>query len=423
MDKLIDKLIGTRWFMKITALILAMLLFTSVYDPQKDLSNINVPSGEDYEILSDIPVKSYYDTDNLVVTGVPETVKVTIQGPKNLLQPAKAQRNFEVYVDLANAEIGTKRVQLEIRNLSDKLKATIDPAYVNVSIQEKVTKEFKVDVEFDKTLLQEGYISEPPEAEPKSIKITGAKDVIDKISYVKATVNIRGTIKETVRREAQIQVLDRNMNKLDVLLEQEMVDVIIPVKSLSKTVPIKVIEKGSPPDNIVIDSITPDIKEAKIFGAQDVLDRTDSVRVEVDVSQINKDTELSLPVIISEGIIEVNPKVVKVAIQISEILQEGDQAVETDENKTFSNLPISLSGLPNQYEAAVLTPNNGASLTVTGKSDMIKQLKASDFSVFLDLTNLEAGDHDVKINVNGPSNVQWNLATDVAKVTITQKEI
>ncbi|MEH7125583.1 CdaR family protein [Bacillus sp. JJ1532] len=423
MDKLIDKLIGTRWFMKITALILAMLLFTSVYDPQKDVSNINVPSGEDYEILSDIPVKSYYDTDNLVVTGVPETVKVTIQGPKNLLQPAKAQRNFEVYVDLTNAAIGTKRVPLEIRNLSDKLKATIDPAYVNVSIQEKVTKDFKVDVEFDKTLLEAGYISEPPEAEPKSIKITGAKDVIDKISYVKATVNIRGTIKETVRREAQIQVLDRNMNKLDVLLEHEMVDVIIPVKSLSKTVPIKVIEKGSPPANIKIDSITPDIKEAKIFAAQDVLDRTDSVRVEVDVSQINEDTEISLPVIISEGIIEVNPKTIRVAIQTSEIPQEGDQTVETDENKTFSNLPISFSGLPNQYEAEVLSPNNGASLTVTGKSEMIKQLKASDFLVFLDLSNIEAGDHDVKINVNGPSNVQWNLATDVAKVTITQKEI
>ena len=95
MDKLIDKLIDTRWFMKILAFVLAMLLFTSVYDPQKDVANINVPSGEDQEVLTDIPVKSYYDTDNLIVTGVPETVKVTIQGPKNLLQQAKALRPCE----------------------------------------------------------------------------------------------------------------------------------------------------------------------------------------------------------------------------------------------------------------------------------------------------------------------------------------
>ncbi|MBY0122839.1 YbbR-like domain-containing protein [Bacillus sp. S/N-304-OC-R1] len=422
MDKLIDKLIDTRWFMKIIALILALLLFTSVYDPQKDVSNINVPSGEDYEILSDIPVKSYYDTDNLVVTGVPETVKVTLQGPKNVLQPAKAQRNFEVYVDLSNAEIGTKRVPLEIRNLSDKLKATIDPAYVNVNIQEKVTKEFKVDVEFDKTLLEAGYISEPPEAEPKTVKITGAKDVIDRISYVKATVNIRGSVKETVRREAQIQVLDRDMNKLNVTLDHEMVDVIIPVKSLSKTVPIRIVEKGSPPDGIKIDSISLDVNEAKIYGAQEVLDRTDSVRVEVDVSKINGNTEMSLPVIISDGISEVNPKTVRATISTSENRLDTQQEEDKDENKTFSNLPINLTGLSNQYEAEVVSPNNGASLTVSGKSSVIDQLKSSDFLVFLDLTNLGTGDYDVKINVTGPPNVNWNLANDVAKITITQKE-
>ncbi|KAB2332166.1 YbbR-like domain-containing protein [Cytobacillus depressus] len=422
MDKFIDKLIDTRWFMKMVALILALLLFDSVYDADKDVSNINVPSGADYEVLSDIPVKSYYDTDNLVVTGVPETVKVTLQGPRNLLQPAKAQRNFEVYVDLANAEIGTKNVPLQIRNLSDKLKVTIEPAYATVNIQEKVTKEFKVNVEFDKNLIEAGFVSEPPEAEPKTIKITGAKDIIDKISYVKATVNMRGPIKETVRREAIVQVFDREMNKLDVQLEHDVVDVIIPVKSLSKTVPIKVIEKGTPPQDVSINSVTLDIKEAKIFGAQDVLDRTDSVRVEVDVSQITGDTELTLPVIISDGINEVNPKVVKAMISTTIHQSDGDIHEEVDENKTFSNLPINLTGLANQYEASVQSPS-GASLTVTGNSNAIQQLKASDFSVILDLSNLGVGDHDVKILVNGPSDVHWKLATEVAKISITQKEI
>ncbi|QED45997.1 CdaR family protein [Cytobacillus dafuensis] len=422
MDKF-DKLVETRWFMKIVALILALLLFDSVYNPDKDVSNINVPSDQDSVVLSDIPVKTYYDTDNLVVTGVPETVDVTLTGPINVLQQAKAQKNFEVYVDLSDAEIGTERVPIKVRNLSDKLKATVDPANVDINVQEKVTKDFKVDVEFDQALLEDGYISEPPEAEPKYVTITGGKDVIERISYVKAVVNVKRPIKETVRREAQIQVLDRDMNKLDVMLNHDTVDVIIPVKSLSKTVPIRIIEKGSPPEGVTINNISLDVNEVKIFGSQEALDRTENVRVEVDVSQINGDTELTVPVIISDGINEVNPKVVKATISTSVNQSDTGQDEEKVESKTFSNLPIHLTGLSNQFEASVQSPPNGVSLTVTGKSGLIEQLKASDFQVFLDLSNLTEGDHDVKIKVNGPEDVQWKLATEVAKVSITQKEV
>lgn len=423
MDKWFDKLLDTTWFIKVVALILALLLFDSVYDPDKDLSNINVPGQKDTVVLSDVPVKSYYDTDNLVVTGVPETVEITIKGPKNLLQLAKVQRNFEVYVDLSEAEIGTERVPIKIRNISDKLKVTINPATVNVSIQEKVTQEFNVDIEFNKSLLEEGYISEVPDAAPSKVKITGAKDVIERISYVKATVDIKGPINETVRREAQVLAFDRNMNKLDVSIDPGTIEVVIPVKSLSKTVPINLIEKGTLQDGIKIDSISLNVEEVKIFGSQDILDKTDSVRVEVDLSKISGDTELTLPVIISEGIAGVNPAIVKATINTSAINDEPDQDEEKDENKTFSNLPIQLSGLANQFEASLESPANGAAnLTVTGKSDLLNQIDASDFNLFLDLSKLGEGDHEVKINVDGPANINWKLATETAKVTITPKE-
>lgn len=424
MDKFIDKLVDTRWFMKIVALILALLLFQSVYDPIKDVSNVNVPGEQDTEVLSDIPVKTYYDTENLIVTGVPDTVELTVKGPKNVLLQAKVQRNFEVYVDLSDAEIGTERVPIKIKDISDKLDVTIDPAYVNVSIQEKVTKEYKVDVEFDQSLIEDGYISEAPEAEPNKVKITGAKDVMERITYVKAAVNIKDPIRETVRREARVLVLDKNMNKLDVLIDQETVDVIIPVKSLSKVVPIKIVEKGSPSENISIESIALDVTEAKIYGSQEVLDKTENVRVEVDLSQISGNTEITLPVIISDDIKEVNPKTVKATIKTNEKNNETSKNEEDkEESKMFSNLPIHLTGLDSQFEATLQSPTHGANLTVTGKSDKIAELQASDFNVFLDLANLSEGDHEVKINVKGPTDVDWKLATETAKISITQKEV
>jgi YbbR domain-containing protein len=214
------------------------------------------------------------------------------------------------------------------------------------------------------------------------------------------------------------------MNKLDVIIEQQTVDVIIPVKSLSKVVPIKIVEKGSPPENISVESISLDVNEAKIYGSQEVLDKTENVRVEVDLSQINGNTEITLPVIISDDIKEVNPKTVKTTIKTSEKNSETSKNdEETDEHKMFSNLQIHLTGLASELEASLQTPANGASLTVTGKRDKIAELQASDFNVFLDLANLTVGDHEVKISVKGPTDVDWKLATETAKISITQKEV
>ena len=86
------------------------------------------------------------------------------------------------------------------------------------------------------------------------MKITGAKDVIDRISYVKATLKEKNKLKETFTDEANIQVLDKDLNKLDVEVDPEKVKVTIPVKNNSKTVPINIMRKGTPPDGITINS-------------------------------------------------------------------------------------------------------------------------------------------------------------------------
>ena len=59
---------------------------------------------------------------------------------------------------------------------------------------------------------------------------------------------------------------------------------------------------------MTIDSITLNENEATISGSEDSLDKTENVKVEVDISAINESTELTLPVIISEGINARRPK-------------------------------------------------------------------------------------------------------------------
>ncbi|WP_102264888.1 CdaR family protein [Mesobacillus jeotgali] len=408
-----DKWMDNPWFIKVVALVLAVLLFGSVpkNDPDKP-GDVNVPSDEKVETVEDVPVKRVYDTDTLVVSGVPETVTVTLQGPKNLVQQAKTLRNFEVFVDLTEAELGNQRVPITIKDVSDRLTVTIEPGYANVSIQEKVTKEFRVEAEFSGNIVEEGYIAEKPEVKPNKVQITGAKDVVDKITFVKATVNSSGKISETITREASVLALDKDMNKLNVVVEPQVVEVTIPIKSSSKKVPIDIVRKGTPPSGVTIDSITLETKEAEIIADPGVLEEFDNVRVEVDVSKIDEDTEITLPVIIGEGIVKVSPETVKVVVKVTKASE-----------KSISNVPIEIDGMGEDFEVNFLDPANGqTNLTVSGPSDIVSALSSDDFKILIDVTELDEGNHEVDMKVTAPQNITWRLAKEKASISVAKKD-
>jgi YbbR domain-containing protein len=405
-----DKLMDNPWFIKILAILLAILLYSVVPNSGGKTNEINVPAGNTTETIADIPVKAYYDTENLVVSGIPDMVEVTLEGPMPHVQSAKALKNFEVFIDITNAEIGNQKVKFEVSGLSDKLKATIKPGSITVVVQEKVTTEFTVEAEFDNDLIKEGYSAGQPIVKPNKVKITGAKDVVDRITYVKAALEGGDLLGSTVTKVAHVQVLDKELNKLDVVVEPETVEVTIPIKSNTKTVPINIIEKGTPPEGLTIESIELDVKEAVISGDEDTLKETDNVRVEVDISKITENTTLSLPVIISNGITKVNPEMVEVKV------------VVTNAEKTVSGIPINIKGLPEQFEAVINDPANSlVNLLVFGSGSTVTELGPDDFNIFVDLTGLTEGDHDVTIQVDGPPNVDWRPDKSSAKITITEE--
>ncbi|GHI01567.1 CdaR family protein [Neobacillus kokaensis] len=403
-----DKLMDNRWFIKGLALVLAVLLYSSIPHPGKKLTDVYVPGGEKTEEIAEFPVKAYYDTENLVISGIPDTVDITLKGPITHIQTAKALRNFEVYVDLRDAQIGRQKVKFKVRDLSDKIKATIKPEFVYVTVQEKVTKEFKVEAEFNRNQIADGYAAGEPVVEPNKVKITGAKSLIDRISYVKAAIEEGQKLKETISRSADIQVLDNNLNKLDVTVEPAAVKVTIPVKENNKKVPISVVQKGTPQAGVTIKKIELETREAVISANDDVLKNIDSVRVEVDVSKITDNTTLDLPVIISNGVIKVSPQMVKVKVTVSK-----------EEEKTVTKVPITIRGLAENFEAEMDDPNNQMiNILVNGPSSALRAIGPKDFDVFVDLSDLDEGSHEVNIHVEGPSDLDWRPDQSSAKITI-----
>ncbi|WP_064091701.1 CdaR family protein [Rossellomorea aquimaris] len=408
-----DKFMESRWFMRVVGLMLACILYLSVNfdDFQTDANNSNNNSQTAIETIRDVPLEVFYDSENLVVTGLPETVNVTVEGPKSIVQPTKTLKDFQVYVDLNELGIGEHQVQIKTDNLSEKLEVKLDPDFVNVSVQEKITKEFSVDPEFNESFLSNGFEAEGLAVKPKTVKVTGSKDEVEKIAYVKATLDINEEINENLTREAKVQVLDRELNKLNVSIEPEVVDVTVSVINPSKDVPVVIKEKGSLPEGTTLESISVEPKEAAIFGRQEVLDSIKELVAQVDLSKITKDTTLTVPLSLQDGLNKVAPEEVKIKVDVT-----------TTEQKRLSGLKLTPQGLGEEYEYTIVSPEAGSvDVSLKGRSDEVGKITKDDFTLDLDLSGLEPGEHEVEIDAAGPENIDWNLSQKTVRIQIKEK--
>ncbi|WP_187443730.1 YbbR-like domain-containing protein [Rossellomorea aquimaris] len=408
-----DKFMESRWFMRIVGLMLAFILYLSVNfdDIQKTANNNNGNSQNAIETIQDVPLEVFYDRENLEVSGLPDTVNVTVEGSKAIVQQAKQVKDFRVYVDLNDIGIGEHQVDIKIDNISEKLEVKLDPDFVNISVQEKVTEEFTIEPQFNESILSNGYEAEGLAVDPKTVKVTGSKDEVERIAYVIATLDVDEEINENVTREARVQVLDREYNKLDVQIDPEVVDVTVSVVNKSKSVPVTIKQKGSLPEGTTLESISVEPKEATIFGRQDVLDTVEELLAEIDLSKITKDSTVTVPLALQDGLNKVAPEEVKVKVDVN-----------TTEEKSLSGLEITPQGLPEEYEYTIMSPEEGVvDVALKGQNAQVSKVTKEDFSLALDLSGLEPGEHELEIVAEGPEDIEWTLSQRTVKVEIKEK--
>lgn len=419
-----DKLLDSPWLLRLTALFLAILLFYTVKDMEKVNRNTSV---SEIEVIRDIPVEAYYDDENLIVSGVPSSVTMSVEGPSNIVKTAKMFKDFTLFVDLTSLPLGEHEVAIEHENISDKLQTRIEPAKIKVLIEEKVTETFRVEPEFNERLLAEGYNVAKMDGEPKTIEVTGAKSVIESINFVKATVSADPNVQESFEQDATVRVLDKDLNKLDVEIVPETVKVTVDIQENAKEVPITLNEIGTPPEGITIDSITPEFDKITLSGPNRVLSEFDSFPVDVDLSRIKESGTIEVKLNKPDDIFQLSFTSLKIEVKVTEVEEEienedvsDEEDAEVDETAQVEDVLIVVEGLDEQFKSTFLQPTNGTiSLLVKGKPNQINHLQKSDFTVVVDATSVDQiGEYSYPINVSGPPQVEWELSATEATLKV-----
>jgi len=409
-----DKFMDSRWFLRGIALFVTLLLFMSVnLEPQPSSTNIGeFPIFSKQDIIKDVPVTAIYDQENLIVTGIPDTVSVTLEGPTSLVKTAKLKKDFEVYVDLSDYALGTYEARLQIRNLSDKVKATIKPRTVTVTIKEKIEKSVSIGIDYiNQDKVKNGYRTETAIVNPAKVSVIGTEHEVSQVAYAKAVVDV-AKASQTFSQHATVHLYTKQGKEVFLRSRPKTVEVTVPVVSQSKTVPIKFVPTGTLLDNLKLRSITSDTNQVTIYAPKNWLDSfSGPIQVPVDLSSVLDDGSYELTVPLPAGAFKVTPSTIRVNVVLD---KEGV--------KKFSNIPIQLAGENSNFNYKILSPTDGTvDVTARGFPDQLGTIQDKDISLTAKVSDLKAGTYDVSLSISAPNNVVYSLNMDTIKIEVTEK--
>lgn len=404
-----DKLFQSKWAIRVISLVLALTLYFFVNieaNTEQNDSRLDQGTTTETQILDEVPVDIKIDAENYVVSGVPETVSVTLEGKKSTLAPIVRIRSFDVFVDLTEYEEGDHTVTLEYDGLPDNVTAYIEPKEIDINIEKRALQEFSIDVDFvnlDKVPV--GYEIGEPEITPGSVTIVSSEANIEQVAMVKVFIDVRD-IKESIKnRELPVVVYDAQGNDMSVRVDPETVTVSVPVERPSKTVPLTVKTKGEMIDELEIANME-SATELEIFGRKEVLNEIDEISTkELDISTIEKSGKTEVEIDFPDGVTAND--------------EEIEVDVELQQSKEFKAIPIEIEGM-NESDVTFIKPKSGElSVIAKGTDTAVKELKKEDITALINLGDVDEGEHKVDVELKGPDGI--TLDSKEKKITVEVK--
>lgn len=408
----LDKLFNKNWFIKLTSLVIAIMLFFMVNMDNPVNEPGGFPGAEGSRVLEEVDLEVYYDEGNYVLTEVPESVQVNLRGPQSLLVQAHiTQGQQELFIDLEGKGAGVHYERVQHKGFPSNLTVSIVPMTVKVTIQEKQTVSFPVEIELlNEGEIGEGYVVGTPSVTPSSVDVTAAQGMIEQIGLVRVAVNL--SRRNTAFTESvPVSIYDKNGNEMELTANPPAVEVDIPITSPNKEVPIRIGRDGELPNGVAIESISTNPESITIFGPVDVINDIsfiDLSSINLNEITINENFELEVPV--PDGVEKVEPETITVEVEATQ-----------EENREFSEFEIEVIGLQNDQSVDIISPEQGVlDLVVQGSPDALERLERQDLQASIDVEGLSAGEYEAGLSINGPQDLRFQQSDMIISFTISE---
>ncbi|MEK4512837.1 CdaR family protein [Paenibacillus sp. FSL K6-2524] len=406
-----DKWLSHNNFAKVIALIFSVILWAMVH----------LDSGTPVPPTTSVPTKFIenvqiqmvgFDEDKYVLYVEPDKVNIEVRGKRTDITTNFT--DYKVKLDLSHVKPGTMTLPLTTELPPGVQLVSMDPSYVNVTIEAKITKEVPVSIVTKGTLAAGLQMGSPVVAKEGLVKVTLPESEIEELDKVQGIVDITG-LEETLKGKA-VKLVAYNKQGQEMShaeISPASIEVDIPINKLYKSVPLEVKATGQLPDGYILASIEKSVEGVALYGSKEALDGVDTHTVTVDLNQFEEGTEMKYTVNLTppEGFEKIEPSTVSVTVKVEPVQQ-----------KLVNSIPITLLNMGEKFSAKFISPvEDKISLTVLGSEVHLAELKPGDITVTADLSNLGVGIHKIPLEVKLPRYIELADKSLYVEIELTDK--
>lgn len=250
-----------------------------------------------------VKVNVNYNSEIFEVSGYDETVALTLVGDYSDVSMVNPQGDFNVELDLRGYGEGTHQIKYKVNSISNRVRATINPATATVTISTKEAKVVQLSHDFinlDK--LGSQYVLSDPELSQRDVTIRASKQGLEDVAFVRALIDVANKT-ETFETDATVVAYNAKGEMLkNVDIIPSTVSVKVEISSPNKTVPIKPVFEGVLPDDKAVSSLTMNHEAMTIYGPQSVLDKIDEIAIPIKASEVSGDTSFVQNIVLPSGV-------------------------------------------------------------------------------------------------------------------------
>ncbi|OEG00233.1 hypothetical protein BHF71_05445 [Vulcanibacillus modesticaldus] len=407
-----DNWIKNNNFLKILSLILAIMLWMVVNLDTNSSFNNNFSKNSQTTYFYQTKISPIFDENQFVVDMQTDEVKVILRGEASVIDKLHDSNNIDkarFFIDLANLSVGTYEVPIKYSGFPSSIDVEIEPQKVEVRLESKYRKEIEVTI--DKIGKEkEGFQSAEPIIRPKKVHISGTKDLVEKVAFVKAFINI-DKAEKSISEQVPLRAFDKYGNVVQVDITPLIVDVQIPITSPFVTIPLTFKIDKQPPNGWALESLNLLTKEVTIYGPKEIISQYNVYTgPNVDLSNLEGNQTVKVNIPLEEKLLKVEPDYIEFEAKVVESI-----------TKTIKEVPIEIIGLGRELSARITNPSNGVDIIVEGAPKIMEALAKEDVQAFVDVSNLPPGEYQILIQYNTPILVKQIDKDKFANVVIIKE--
>jgi YbbR domain-containing protein len=376
-----------RWiFTNIRSIFLAFILAVVVW-----ISAVTA-SDPDVERVypTPVPIEIIGQDPGLVPVGdIAKSARLTIKAPQSILNTLidKPDR-IRVVADLSGLTAGVHQIPLQVQiNLRPVQLISIDPPSLEMVLEPLTTRVFKVNLLVNGEPAA-GYKLGEPVIDPPEVVISGPKSLVDRIAELRTQVSVFNA-RQNVDASVQLFPVDEKKQPVNgANLNPDSTHVLVPVIQQGgyRDLAVKAVVNGQVASGYRLTNISVSPPVVTVYSANPNLVNALPGFVEtqpLNLSDVKQNIETRLELVLPPGVAVVGDQSVLVQASISPIMS----------SITIGNQGVELLGLDPRLGAQI-SPTT-VDVILSGPLPLLDQLTPKDVRVFIDLTGLGMGAHQV----------------------------